>query len=185
MTAGSTARVGADALLADYLDHVAGLGLGGRAIRDRTRIAREFLSRHPDLASWMALPAAQRADELRSTGAWPLVCYTIGTGRIRLDVELAAVKQLTGLGAAVEARDPAGVRGGTGGGKSAGLDQLLGRDGSRRVPGGGAGLARRAGRRPHRRGDRRVRCRAVSELDSALVTARLPGAVGQSASAAV
>ena len=36
------------------------------------------------------------------------MCYAIGTDRIRLDVELAAVKQLTGLGRAVEARDPAG-----------------------------------------------------------------------------
>ena len=77
-------------------------------MRDRTRIAREFLSRNPNLPAWMALPAAQRAAELRSSQAWPLVCYAIGTDRIRLDVELAAVKQLTGLGRAVEARDPAG-----------------------------------------------------------------------------
>ena len=102
------AVVGADALLGDYLDHVAGLGLGERAVRDRTRIAREFLSRNPDLAAWMGLPAVERAAELRASGAWPLLCYAIGTGRLRLDVELAAVKQLTGLGAAVEARDPAG-----------------------------------------------------------------------------
>ena len=61
-------------------------------------IAREFLSRNPNLPAWMALPAAQRAAELRSSQAWPLVCYAIGTDRIRLDVELAAVKQLTGLG---------------------------------------------------------------------------------------
>ena len=100
--------VDADALLGDYLDHVAGLGLSGRAVRDRTRIAREFLSRHPDLDAWMDLPAAARAADLRSTGAWPLLCYAIGTGRVRLDVELAAVKQLTGLGGAVQARDLSG-----------------------------------------------------------------------------
>jgi len=100
--------VDTDALLGDYLDYVASLGLGERAVRDRTRIAREFLSRNPNLPAWMALPAAQRAAELRSSQAWPLVCYAIGTDRIRLDVELAAVKQLTGLGRAVEARDPAG-----------------------------------------------------------------------------
>ena len=98
----------ADVLLGDYLDHVASLGLSGRALRDRTRIAHEFLSRNPDLAAWMALPAIERAAELRSSGAWPLVCYAIGTDRIRLDVELAAVKQLTGLARAVEARDTAG-----------------------------------------------------------------------------
>jgi hypothetical protein len=90
--------VDTDALLGDYLDYVASLGLGERAVRDRTRIAREFLSRNPNLPAWMALPAAQRAAELRSSQAWPLVCYAIGTDRIRLDVELAAVKQLTGLG---------------------------------------------------------------------------------------
>jgi len=100
--------VDTDALLRNYLDYVAGLGLAERSVRDRTRIAREFLSRNSNLAAWMGLPAAQRAAELRSSGAWPLVCYAVGTDRIRLDVELAAVKQLTGLGRAVEARDPAG-----------------------------------------------------------------------------
>ncbi len=102
------AVIDADALLGDYLDHVAGLGLRGRAIRDRTRIAREFLSRHRDLDTWMGLPAVERAAELRSSGAWSLLCYAVGTGRLRLDVELAAVKHLTGLAAAVEARDPTG-----------------------------------------------------------------------------
>ncbi|ETZ96784.1 phage integrase family protein [Mycobacterium kansasii 824] len=56
----------------------------------------------------MALPAVERAGELRSSGAWPLLCYAIGAGRLRLDVELAVIKQLTGLGAAVEMRDSAG-----------------------------------------------------------------------------
>jgi hypothetical protein len=99
--------VEASTLLDDYLDHIAALGLSGRAIRDRTRIAREFLSRNPDLSAWMALPAAERTAELRSSGAWPLVCYAIGTDRIPLDVELAALKQLNGLGAMEEARDAA------------------------------------------------------------------------------
>lgn len=100
--------VDTDALLGDYLDYVAGLGLAERSVRHRTRIAREFVSRNPNLAQWMVLPAAQRAAELRSSRAWPLVCYAIGTDRIRLDVELAAIKQLTGLGAVLEARDPVG-----------------------------------------------------------------------------
>jgi integrase len=100
--------VDTDKLLGGYLDHIAGLGLGERSMRDRTRIAREFLSRNPNLAVWMAQPAGQRAAELRSSGVWPLLCYAIGTDLIRLDVELAALKQLTGLGAAVEARDPVG-----------------------------------------------------------------------------
>jgi integrase len=100
--------VDSGALLGDYLDHVASLGLSRRAVRDRIRIARDFLSRHPNPAAWMGLPAIERDAELRSSGAWPLLCYAIGTGRLRLDVELAAIKQLTGLAAAVEARDPDG-----------------------------------------------------------------------------
>jgi hypothetical protein len=91
--------VDSGALLGDYLDHVASLGLSRRAVRDRIRIAREFVSRHPDLAAWMGLPAIERAAELRSSDAWPLLCYAIGTSRIALDVELAAIKQLTGLAA--------------------------------------------------------------------------------------
>jgi integrase len=97
-----------EALLDDYLHHIAGLGLGPRAVRGRVSIASEFLSRNRDLDVWMKLPAVQRAAELRVSGAWPLLCYAIETGRVRLDVELAAIKQLTGLAAAVEARDPAG-----------------------------------------------------------------------------
>lgn len=100
--------VGIGTVLSDYLDYVAGLGLSGRAVRDRIQIARQFQARHPDLAAWMALPAVERAGELRSSRAWPLLCYAIGAGRMRLDVELAANKQLTGLGVAVEARDPSG-----------------------------------------------------------------------------
>ncbi|WP_204802363.1 tyrosine-type recombinase/integrase [Mycobacterium riyadhense] len=95
-------------VLSDYLDYVAGLGLSGRAVRDRIRIARRFQARHPDLAAWMARPAVERAGELRSSRAWPLLCYAIGAGRLRLDVELAAIKQLTGLGVAVEGRDSSG-----------------------------------------------------------------------------
>ncbi|PBC51406.1 tyrosine-type recombinase/integrase [Rhodococcus sp. ACPA1] len=97
-----------DTVLADYLDHVATLGLGGRAVRGRTRIATAFLAAHPDLREWMARPASDRLTELRSTGAWPLLCHLIGRDELRLDLEFAAVKNLTGLGSAIEARDPDG-----------------------------------------------------------------------------
>ncbi|QNI11042.1 hypothetical protein [Mycobacterium kubicae] len=40
-------------MVADYLDHVATLGLSGRAVRDRIRIARDFTARHRDLHAWM------------------------------------------------------------------------------------------------------------------------------------
>jgi integrase len=95
-------------LLDDYLSHVQGLGLGGRAVRDRVRIAREFLGRHPDLQAWMALPVTDRIAELKRSGAWPLVCHAIGAGHLRLDLELAGAKNLTGLATVAEARDPGG-----------------------------------------------------------------------------
>jgi len=97
-----------DTVLADYLAHVATLGLSGKAVRDRTRIATAFVTVHPDLREWMTRSASDRRAELRSTGAWPLLCHAIGGGGLRLDLELAAVKNLTGLGRAVEARDPEG-----------------------------------------------------------------------------
>jgi integrase len=95
-------------LLEDYLDHVAGLGLSRRAVRDRVRIARGFLARHPDLHEWMTSPATARAVELKRAGAWPLVCYAIGAGRLRLDLGLAGVKHFSGFGQAIEDRDPGG-----------------------------------------------------------------------------
>jgi integrase len=97
---------GDDGLLAGYLEHVKALELRDRALRDRVRIAADFLGRHPDLQAWMCAPAAERIIELNRTGAWPLLCYAIGTGRLRLDLELAGAKQLTGLACIVEARDP-------------------------------------------------------------------------------
>jgi site-specific recombinase XerD len=97
-----------DTVLADYLEYVAGLGLSGRSVRARTLIATTFLTSHPDLRDWMTRPAAERLIELRRTGAWPLLCHLIGRGELRLDLELAAVKNLTGLGRAVEDRDPDG-----------------------------------------------------------------------------
>ena len=93
-------------LLAGYLAHVKAFGLGDRAIRGRVRIAAGFLDRHPDLQAWMGLPTARRITELKRTGAWPLLCYAIGTGQLRLDLELAGAKQLTGLARIVEDRDP-------------------------------------------------------------------------------
>lgn len=99
---------GPGAVLTDYLEHVASLGLSDRSVRARTLIATTFLTTHPDLRDWMTRPAADRLAELRRTGAWPLLCHLIGRGNLRLDLELAAVKNLTGLGRAVEDRDPDG-----------------------------------------------------------------------------
>jgi len=97
-----------DAVLTDYLEHVAHLGLSDRSVRARALIATTFLTSHPDLRDWMAQPAVERLLELHSTGAWPLLCHVIGRGELRLDLELAAIKNLTGLGRAIEDRDPGG-----------------------------------------------------------------------------
>ena len=51
------------------------------------------------------LAVTNRIGELKRTGAWPLVCYAIGTGRLRLDLELAGARNLAGLARAVEAWD--------------------------------------------------------------------------------
>ncbi|RHW23247.1 integrase [Nocardioides immobilis] len=87
-----------------YVEHCQRLGCGDRALRDRLRSARGFLAVHPDPWVWMDQPATSRVTELRRTRAWPLLVFLIGTGRLRLDLELAAAKNLTGLGAIVEAR---------------------------------------------------------------------------------
>lgn len=92
-------------LLTEYLQHVDTLGLGARAVRDRRRIARDFLDRHPDLRTWMACPVTDRVTELQHTGAWPLICYAIGAGHLRLDLDLVGAKNLTGLAGVVEARN--------------------------------------------------------------------------------
>ncbi len=91
-------------LLSAYADHCWPKQLSDRARRDRQRIASAFLTAHPDLDAWMRRPTAQRLVELRRTGAWPLLVFMIGTGRLRLDVELAGAKNLTGLGALIEAQ---------------------------------------------------------------------------------
>jgi len=99
-----TATSADHAWLTAYVGHCQRLGCSDRALRDRLRSARAFLGAHPDLAAWMALPTADRVAELRRTHAWPLLVFLIGTGRLRLDLELAAAKNLTGLGDIVEAQ---------------------------------------------------------------------------------
>lgn len=88
--------------LADYVDHCHALGCSNRALRDRLRAARTLLSAHPDLTEWMHSPTQDRLIALRRTKAWPLLAFLIGTGRLRLDLELAVSKNLTGLGTIVE-----------------------------------------------------------------------------------
>jgi hypothetical protein len=43
-----------------------------------------------------------RVTELNRTGAWPFVCHLIGTGYLRLDLDLVGAKHLTGLARALD-----------------------------------------------------------------------------------
>lgn len=94
--------------LPDYVDHCHTQGCSDRALRDRLRAARTLLTAHPNLQEWMQRPVADRLVELRRTKAWPLLVFLIGTGRLRLDLELAVSKNLTALGAIVESRHAQG-----------------------------------------------------------------------------
>jgi hypothetical protein len=87
---------------AAYVAHCQRLGCSDRALRDRLCSARALLAAHPDLQAWMGQPTVDRVVELRRTRAWPLLVFLIGTGRLRLDLELAGAKHLTGLGDIVE-----------------------------------------------------------------------------------
>lgn len=89
--------------LAGYVDYCGRLDCSDRALRDRLRAARALLADHPDLEQWMRQPIEGRLADLRRTAAWPLVVFLIGTGRLRLDIDLAVSKNLTGLGGIVQA----------------------------------------------------------------------------------
>jgi integrase len=91
-----------------YLRHLSTLNLGSRALRERVQILDGFLGGHPDLAEWMVRPVSSRCAELARTGAWPVVVYAVALDGVRLDLEFAGAKKLTGLAAAIEQRDPEG-----------------------------------------------------------------------------
>lgn len=95
-------------LLGDYIDHLDTLELSDRARRDRLRAARTFLAGAGDLTAWMSLPTDVRLEDLHRTGAWPFLVHAIGAGLVNLDLDLAGAKNLTGLAATIEARDPSG-----------------------------------------------------------------------------
>lgn len=83
------------ALMTDYIDHCRALQASDRSLRDRLRLARAFLEIHPDLDAWMQRPVAARLADLRRIPAWPLVTYAILSGRVRVDFDLLAAKELS------------------------------------------------------------------------------------------
>jgi integrase len=102
----SQVSTGQAELLPAYLADVRRLGLSERARRDRERVARAFLTEHPDLQAWMERPLACRLAQLRTSRAWLLLVFAIGAGALRLDIDLATTKQLQGLGRTIEQTYP-------------------------------------------------------------------------------
>jgi integrase len=70
-----------------------------RALRDRLRLARLFLAEHPDLKEWMNRPTRTRLADLRRIQAWPLLSWAALSGRVHVDLDLLAAKELGGLSA--------------------------------------------------------------------------------------
>jgi hypothetical protein len=93
---------GADHPLIDgYARFCHDVGLADRAVRDRLRLARAFLDEHHDLDAWMARPTRARLADLQRIKAWSLVSWAGLTGRVHLDLDLLAAKDLGGMSAAV------------------------------------------------------------------------------------
>ncbi len=68
-------------------------------MRDRLRLARAFLAQHPDLDVWMARPTRTRLADLERIRAWSLVSWAALTGRVQVDLDLLAAKDLGGMSA--------------------------------------------------------------------------------------
>jgi site-specific recombinase XerD len=70
-----------------------------RALRDRLRLARLFLAEHPDLKEWMTRPTRTKLADLRRIQAWPLLSWAGLSGRVHVDLDLLAAKDLGGMSA--------------------------------------------------------------------------------------
>jgi integrase len=93
-------------LLGGYVAHCRVLGISDRALRDRLRLARQFLARYPDLDAWMARPLAARLADLRRIRAWSLLGYAVLAGHVRVDIDLLVAKDLGGFGRTAEVMFP-------------------------------------------------------------------------------
>ncbi len=88
-------------LIGGYAEFCHESGVSDRALRDRLRLARSFLSEHPDLDEWMTRPTRTRLADLKRIRAWSLVSWAALTGRIRIDLDLLTAKNLGGMSAPV------------------------------------------------------------------------------------
>lgn len=88
-------------LIEDYARFCHELGVTDHALRDRLRLARAFLGQHHDLEAWLTRPTRTRLTDLQRIRAWPLVSWAALTGRVRIDLDLLAAKDLGGMSATV------------------------------------------------------------------------------------
>ena len=88
-------------LIEDYAIFCHDLGVTDRTLRDRLRLARAFLAQHSDLDVWLARPTRTRLADLERIRAWPLVSWAALTGRVQVDLDLLAAKDLGGMSATV------------------------------------------------------------------------------------
>ncbi len=88
-------------LIEAYAEFCHQLGVSDRTLRDRLRVARAFLSDHPDLDTWMSRPTRSRLTDLDRIRAWPLVSWAGLVGRVRTDLDLLVAKDLGGMSATV------------------------------------------------------------------------------------
>ena len=93
MSTGAAYRERGDDLLDAYAEHCTALGLGKFERADRLTIAAKSLLDHPDLNIWMtrALPV-RLADLERSPLAWPLVGFSVLSGRAHAAFDLISAK---------------------------------------------------------------------------------------------
>lgn len=96
-----------DPLIEDYATFCHDLGVTDRALRDRLRQARAFLAQHADLEVWLERPTRTRLADLQRIKAWSLVSWAALTGRIRVDLDLLAAKDLGGMSATIRQLWPA------------------------------------------------------------------------------
>jgi site-specific recombinase XerD len=85
-----------------YIAHCEAIAGRDRALRDRLRAARVFLSSYPDLDAWMARPVASRLVDLQRIKAWPLIAFAVLTAQVRVDVDLLVAKDLGTFGITAE-----------------------------------------------------------------------------------
>lgn len=88
-------------LIDDYARFCHDVGATDRALRDRLRLARAFLAQHTDLEQWLTRPTRTRLADLQRIRAWSLVSWAALTGRVHIDLDLLAAKDLGGMSATI------------------------------------------------------------------------------------